>query len=570
MKQFVNLTLLLIGINALGLVSCSKSIDDDILNNEETVSVNITYSLNTDNGQPMALTKSNNDIYQIFYAGIVDGTLIAPSYRLTFTEVNSGTVYEIDGDWLENNMVSLRQGTYSVSGTSTAKGENIQEKCSITLDDTITIDAESTSIAISALYDCALLIFSDTSIDSISNFNGSTETPLFKYNDYFYAFINSTLYQDGKQENAFLTGTKTNGAGFKITTGNLNFEKGKYYIYDNISSIYDLPEMEPGDDGISTVNDLSKNGTANCYIVPGQGLYKFNASVQGNSTDPVGAAVKAEVVWETFNTNELPEAGSIVNSVSLNDDFVVFRATGKHGNALIAVKDGSDNILWSWHIWATDYNPDEDYDVYVGKEDYKVMDRNLGAISNTPGDARAKGLLYQWGRKDPFLNKDYASSNDNLQFITSNAEYGTVEYAVQHPMTFICGHTSFVLDWYDATPNNTLWSDAKSKYDPSPVGWKIPSDNIWGNFPDDNTGYDAANNGKLLDERYSNPPTWIPLDNDGRGEWSGDWQNENASNFWTTKTGNKSFVYVSRVSEDGHSYFNYYRARAISIRCVKE
>ena len=31
------------------------------------------------------------------------------------------------------------------------------------------------------------------------------------------------------------------------------------------------------------------------------------------------------------------------------------------------------------------------------------MDRNLGATSAALGDVGALGLLYQWGRKDPFL-----------------------------------------------------------------------------------------------------------------------------------------------------------------------
>ena len=343
-------------------------------------------------------------------------------------------------------------------------------------------------------------------------------------------------------------------------------------VYNDISASFDLPEMEPGDhNDNNTVVDLSKNGTANCYIVPSAGTYKFNASVQGNSLDPVGNITEADVVWETLNTPESISVGDVINSVSLSDDgYVIFDATGTYGNALIAVKDKNGTILWSWHIWVTDYNPDEDYDVYVGKENYKIMDRNLGALSNTPGDSRALGLIYQWGRKEPFMNKNYISTDDNLQFITSNNEYGTVEYAIQHPLTYICGHTSFVLDWYDDTPNNTLWSETKSKYDPSPVGWKVPSEDVWANFPNDNTGYDATNKGKLIDERYSNPPTWIPLDNDGREAWQGDWQSENATTFWTTKTGSGSFVYVSRISNDSHSYFAHYRAVAISIRCVKE
>ncbi|UVV77201.1 hypothetical protein NXW84_04910 [Bacteroides fragilis] len=28
------------------------------------------------------------------------------------------------------------------------------------------------------------------------------------------------------------------------------------------------------------------------------------------------------------------------------------------GSGVIAAYDSSDNILWSWHVWVTDYHPD--------------------------------------------------------------------------------------------------------------------------------------------------------------------------------------------------------------------
>lgn len=318
--------------------------------------------------------------------------------------------------------------------------------------------------------------------------------------------------------------------------------------------------------------NLSESSTANCYIVPRKGKYKFNASVQGNSSDHIGNPVKADVVWETTNTEESPKAGDIITDVTYIDGYVTFNASGKHGNALIAVKDENDVILWSWHIWVTDYNPNEDYDVYVGKEGLKIMDRNLGALSNTPGDQRALGFIYQWGRKEPFMNKNYVSTDDNLQFIVSDEEHGTIEYATQHPLTYIYGHKLFVLDWYYNSPNNTLWAENKTKYDPCPAGWKVPSEDIWSNFPNNSEGYDAINKGKLFDERYSNPPTWVPIE-DGRDGNKGEWHYENNANFWTTNpvlSGFTHCVYVSAISDNRRSYFAYYRAAGFSVRCVKE
>ena len=53
-------------------------------------------------------------------------------------------------------------------------------------------------------------------------------------------------------------------------------------------------------------------------------------------------------------------------------------------------------ILWSYHIWVTDV-ADQPFGVNSKGNSYTVMDRNLGAVSATPGDAGAIGLLYQWG-----------------------------------------------------------------------------------------------------------------------------------------------------------------------------
>ena len=96
------------------------------------------------------------------------------------------------------------------------------------------------------------------------------------------------------------------------------------------------------------------------------------------------------------------------------------------GSGVIAAysgKDGTGDILWSWHIWVTDYNPDptgdEDVQNPVNKRKQKyvrgaatqlpMMDRNLGAVAGyakVPETelerSKANGFMYQWGRKDPF------------------------------------------------------------------------------------------------------------------------------------------------------------------------
>lgn len=76
------------------------------------------------------------------------------------------------------------------------------------------------------------------------------------------------------------------------------------------------------------------------------------------------------------------------------------------GNAVIGAYDANDELIWSWHVWATDYDP-EGENGSVELNGYTMMTRNLGALANgnaTTSEILASyGLYYQWGRKDPFI-----------------------------------------------------------------------------------------------------------------------------------------------------------------------
>ena len=242
---------------------------------------------------------------------------------------------------------------------------------------------------------------------------------------------------------------------------------------------------------VSTV-DMSLSGNANSYIVSQKGSYKFK-TVKGNSNESVGAVASAEVLWESFGTDVTPNVGDLIKSVSYKNSEITFQTadTFKEGNAVIAAKDASGNILWSWHIWLTD-QPEEQ--VYYNNAGI-MMDRNLGATSATPGDVGALGLLYQWGRKDPFLGSsslnssysDWHTAKSTITWPSSVDSYyntGTIEYAIAHPTTFIYYNPNN-RDWYYSSgesTNNSRWKSEKTIYDPCPAGWRIPDggkDGIW-------------------------------------------------------------------------------------------
>ncbi len=246
-----------------------------------------------------------------------------------------------------------------------------------------------------------------------------------------------------------------------------------------------------------TAIDLSADDTSNCYIVPDTGCYKFNANVIGNGDK----GIIPNVYFHTSSSKISPKSveviwdeNQIVNNVTLSDDgYVTFYTNSNKGNALIAVKNDNNQILWSWHIWATD-SPEE-LIFYNGDI---VLDRNLGAICSFSSNMKeVQGLFYQWGRKDPF-------AQDGYDIVSVCSEVGTIEYTINNPNTFISGYDSRGIDNYRRgnwmmgdVLNEQLWGNADRKssctktiYDPCPVGYKLPSvstfENIYCNQSCDN------------------------------------------------------------------------------------
>lgn len=181
--------------------------------------------------------------------------------------------------------------------------------------------------------------------------------------------------------------------------------------------------------------NLSRSGTANCYIVNKPAtFYKFDATVMGNGkatsniTPQQLAPVKARLYRQYVASGNYKNGtayGSdgtmnkliLRSTVTLKDGYVHFTTPSKlaAGNAMICVTDADDNILWSWHIWvAPDYIPQQSDITLTANGNCNgvvMMDRNLGAYGNGTEEGysdkdnayAAVGLAYQWGRKDPFI-----------------------------------------------------------------------------------------------------------------------------------------------------------------------
>lgn len=262
------------------------------------------------------------------------------------------------------------------------------------------------------------------------------------------------------------------------------------------------------------VKDLSDPGLANCYIVTQPGEYKFKADNQFNlgAGLPVPPAIhpsEAVLLWQSE-----PE---MVTSVALQDEngeaYVNFEMSKVPGNALIAVCDAHGNVEWSWHIWA----PEEEVKGVATSTGYEVMNMNLGALNNNAGDAASYGMLYQWGRKDPFpasatLTGDastlsapmYDEDGNEVKLTFSSwtsAEGNTIAYSIAHPMEVMSNYSQFATsrDWLRSDLSDaSLWGNpegdkkddanklinkgVKTCYDPSPYGWQVAPADVFQNF----------------------------------------------------------------------------------------
>ena len=343
-------------------------------------------------------------------------------------------------------------------------------------------------------------------------------------------------------------------------------------------------------DSSKSVN-LSENGTANSYIVSAAGSYKFTPT-KGNSSESVGSIASADVLWETFGTDVTPSVGDLVKDVKYENGVISFKTpdTFKEGNAVIAAKDASGTIIWSWHIWLTDQPEGQVYYNNAGT----MMDRNLGATSATPGDVGALGLLYQWGRKDPFLGSSsiyYDSIEEAKSTITwpstvsSNSSNGTIEYATANPTTFI-GYNTNNHDWYytgSSSTDNTRWTTSetsKSIYDPCPSGWRVPDgggNGVWSKAAGFSLyfyyhQYDETNEGMNFSGLFGSPSTiWYPASG-FRSSGNGSLSYVGYDGFcWSASPGGYYAYYLYfRIFSRVYSTNSDYRSGGVSVRCIQE
>lgn len=319
-----------------------------------------------------------------------------------------------------------------------------------------------------------------------------------------------------------------------ITDYNLKPNK----VYNTSLKIAGLGEDDDRISNVTTFEGYSNSYILNppavgtrTFVIPIKQVYKYwkgTSAGYGNDDSVLTGAWVVSDLWSDVTPSGLSistDSGSF--SDESTDAFEVkVESSATNGNYVVALKAGG-KILWSWHLWVTNYNPDAftgpvDHAVYKykvnggyvdrygaysgiwkpsgGYGNGVIMDRYLGALSEKQvfAPAGAPGqLYYQFGRKDPFC-PPLSSTNiktTGLKDIKEIVQAPQVYYAISEDGShhWTSYYTNIVSGnvWYESS----LVGD-RSIYDPCPEGWQLPTSNgFMDDFRKDVTIYTGTNLG---------------------------------------------------------------------------
>lgn len=273
-------------------------------------------------------------------------------------------------------------------------------------------------------------------------------------------------------------------------------------LEDDIPTSY----MDENATKLSNTYIVTPGTTVDIPIIKAYAVWKqlLNLDLNMNSD------ISAELLWQ--------DEKNLIKSISLADgnkkEASEIRVTTNkevEGNAVIAIKVG-DNIRWSWHLWITRYDPNTNTSQKPFNERI-FMDRNLGALSTTPGNITSLGTLYQWGRKDPLPGSAKITGNTDKELYSINNEIidifkkmpvqdsDNLANTIINPATLYTAQN----DWYSNNKySNNLWNSStgtKTIYDPCPKGWRVPpaidaNKSVWDGLKPEDAMINPFENGK--------------------------------------------------------------------------
>lgn len=403
------------------------------------------------------------------------------------------------------------------------------------------------------------------------------------------------------------------------------WQAGKEYTYNiTIGDVITTIDLSMVD---NAGNARASMTTANCYLVHAAGKYKiplvygnaiknggvntvsFNPGSVANGTNRfvnhAGSgitgpwitksgtgidagmgltAASAELLWQ--------DANGLISAVGIDGDYLTFTVgTFNGGNALIAVKDGSGTILWSWHIWATDETLASTTAVATGSHTYNVAAVNLGWVP-TGGDGKQGYCTYfQWGRKEPFIpaagysNTNYTVYDINGTVITGityqASTTATIADNIKNPTCHYYNSntggpvTTTYYNMWDAqntVTENVTTATKKTIYDPCPPGLCVPTGNLYYHIGDgsyrNDSNWDSTNKGKTWTVSGANiyfPATGIRQADTGNLVYLGGY-----GFYWSATPYDTTYGRAMSYRPDLWFWYIYLRASSHPVRPVAE
>lgn len=278
--------------------------------------------------------------------------------------------------------------------------------------------------------------------------------------------------------------------------------------YTEMNSKFVNKESEVGskDSPFSLSSEYSE--TANCYLVDQAGYYSLslvygngNVSLPTGNTDgfkyfpkhddatiPADGKISksdahdAVLCWQ--DAPDLIDPDSVEVKDGENLVFHIRKHTLAQGNALLAVRNASKQIIWSWHIWVTPYKNDfydeskhyhsQTYNDKTLLGEYYFAQYNLGWCDNHAhnvsrtfrlqavidmsayggnntttvdipgtftqmefkGSDAGDNTYYQWGRKDPMLGGIYNDNTPKYKYKKKGTTEDGDEFTMENKQVF--------------------------------------------------------------------------------------------------------------------------------------
>lgn len=245
MKKLILFMMLAVAMVA-SFTSCSSKGDEPTPPPQE-VDVKLDYAF----FEQGSMSRSGESVYESFYNDYIKTKILAPySYRLIFY-VEDDVMADMEGPW-SGAGIRLKEGNYKVQGYSNPKihsndasGEYVCDSLFLDFNEPVSITKTTEKVTLSAKYNCFLLLFNAENIKSITASFGNKK--LAQAGNVYYLFVRQNYYVTSSYTTWLsLNIVKKDGTKISYSLKGNDFEKGKYYYFNDMTNSFDIDPMVNG------------------------------------------------------------------------------------------------------------------------------------------------------------------------------------------------------------------------------------------------------------------------------------------------------------------------------------